>query len=387
MLYLLPHLYLANEILDRFTVRIHSRIVEKGRSWARLWYFLRGIDRQGSGFIALPAALPIELLATSSSNLRQWLREGKAAGAFRRWKIQRGILRVAVGGLFKVCESLGLSPDSKKKKVGLAPWGVTAEIGLHQILDLKSLRAAATASTAQRLQQLARFAAWRKLPAPARKLTRLPQPDDFFKGKQDSGFSNNSASGNLPRFCIHIGKRRAWTSRGFTPFGVSQNAIAQERNVSDRTVRHHLNLMGIERRQVVQSKSEYRLASDCLNHDGGGVAPSEDVILRSQDDSYYLTEKGPGGHHSTLVGTVGFTHIHSRFFSYGAKPKIWLYRTNIYKPSIKLCSVSARRNEFAKDTTTSARRGNATPCKRVKSSLEFLEESNAIPAEKDGKNP
>lgn len=279
---------------------------------------------------------------------------------------------------------MGLSPDSKKR-VGIAPWGVTAEIGLHQILDLKSLRAAATAATTQRLQQLSRFAAWRKLPPAARKVYRLPQPEAFFvEGQQQT--SSDSARGVI-RCCIHISRKRIWASKGFIPFGASQEAIAQERGMSTRTIRRHLNLMEIERRQIVQSKGEYRLAADCLAHDGGGVEASEEVVLRSQDDFYYLTEKGLGGHYSSKVGEVGFTRIHSRFFSYGAKPKTWLYRCNLYNPTIKLCSVSARRSEFRKRTTTDARRGGTTLCNRVKSSFEISEERTPYPAEKDGQNP
>ncbi len=347
MLALLPLKIWAHEILSRFTVRIHSRIVEKGRSWARLWYLLRGLDSQGSGYLRLPLVTISHLLEAGSSSVYQWLREGKNSGAFRWWKCQRGILRVAIGGLFAVAKSLGLSADSKKR-VGISPWGVTSEVGLHQVLSLQSLRAAATASTAQRLQQLSRFAAWRKLPPAARKTIRLPQPDDFFQGIQTGQFSDDSASGNLPRCCIHIGKRRAWVSRGFVPFGTSQNAIALERGLCDRTIRRHLQLLKIDRRQIVQSKAEYKVAAECLNHDAGGCEISESVSLRSSplETAYYLNEEGLGGLNTIRVGDVGFTRISSRFFTYGKKPKVWLYRCNIYQPSIKLCTMSAARGTY-----------------------------------------
>lgn len=365
-------------------------MVEKGRSWARLWYLLRGLDSRGSGYISLPVVTITHLLGASSSTIYGWLREGKEAGAFRWWKCQRGNLRVRLGGLLSVCKSLGLTPlqeernvDGSRSRKGIAPWGVVSEVGLHTILDLKSLRAAATASTAQRLQQLSRFAAWRKLPAPARKKYRLPQPDAFFMEGQQR-LSDDSALGSI-RCCIHISKRRIWTSKGFIPFGVSQNAIAQERNVSDRTVRRHLNLMEIDRRQIVQSKGEYRLASDCLAHDGGGVEASEDVILRSSEDGrYFLNEKGLGGFNAVKVGEVGFHRIQSRFFSYGKKPKIWLYRCNVYNPTIKLCTLKSRRTEFNHRVTSESRRGGTTLCNEVLNSLENSSELNAIPAEKEG---
>lgn len=385
MLYLLPHLYLANEILSRFSVRIHSRIVEKGNSWARLWYLLRGFDRKGSGYLRLPIVTISHLLGAASSSIYQWLREGKKEGAFRWWKVQRGNLRVALGGLFPVCRSLGLSPDSKKR-LGIAPWGVTAEVGLHQILDLKSLRAAATVATAQRLQQLSRFSAWRNLSAQARKTIRLPQPDDFFQGMQTGQFSDDSASGNLPRCCIHIGRRRAWVSKGFIPFGTNQKAIARERGMCDRTIQRHLNLMGIDRRQIVQSKADYKLAANVINHDAGSVSIADDFSLYSRGDDYYLTERSGniGELHTHKVASVGFTAIHSRFFQYGSKPKIWLYRTNIYRPSVKLCTMSAARTNYRRENVLqkSPAPGDVTFCNSVEKSFGNFGEPMPYPAEK-----
>jgi hypothetical protein len=475
---LLPTKFIASAILDLFTGRIHSRIVEKGtrekgRGWVRLWYLCRFLDRRGSGYVRLPVVVIEQLLGASSSTIYQWLREGKIDKAFRWWKVQRGNLRVALGSLFAVSHALGLQRDlneqevsSRKKfnlakglpkntavKNGLAPWGVTAKVGLHQILVLRDLRAAATASVTQRLQQLSRFAAWRALPEPIRhpidpetgekQTFHLPQPDDFFQRMQQGQFSDDSASGNLPRCCIHIGKRRAWVSRGFIPFGTSQTAIARERGICDRTIRRHLALFEVESRQIVQSKAEYRAAAECIARDAGGVEPSKDVLLRSSEDgSYYLNEQGLGGRYSHKVGEVGFNGIHSRFFRYGKKPTVWLYRCNIYNPAVKLCTMSAARSTYRKSpvrrgislgylaplldsnartdstdvtdveiingqvtldvtdveiingqvtlllydphTTTSARREETTLCNSVDNSLEIFPGGNAIPAEKDG---
>lgn len=379
---LLPLKIWSETILQHFTVRVHSRIVEKGRSWARLWYLLRGIDQQGSGFVSLPLSVISELLEAAPSTIRQWLREGKECKAIRWWKCQRGNLRVAIGGLFAVCQNLGLNPAGSDKQRH-APWGVPSEVGLHQILSLAQLRAAATASTAQRLQQLSRFAAWRKLPAQARKTYKLPQPTDFFPGEEAQRLSDNHAKGSI-RCVIHIGKRRVWTSRGFIPFGVSQQSIALERGLSDRTVQRHLSSLGIDRRQIVQSKSEYRIAANAISHDAGSVGLSDDFTLYSRGDDYYLSERSGsvGEVHTHKVGTVGFSAIHSRFFRYGKKEKLWLYRCNIYQPTEKLCTMSAAKARFRRERTTKTlRRGDTTFCKSVSNSFEISEEFNAIPAE------
>lgn len=423
----LPYQFLSAAILSRFTVRVHSRIVEKGRSWARLWYLLRGFDRRGSGYLRLSVGTISELLGAASSSIYQWLREGKKEKAFRWWKVQRGNLRVAIGGLFAVCRSLGLSPDlsdleisSRKKfnkaqgllanfrcKSGFAPWGVTASIPLFHLETLQTFRAAATAATTQRLQQLSRFAAWRALPAPIRnpidpqtgktKTFHLPQPDDFFNMSQQdgSGFSDDSASGNSkrPPCCIHIGKKRAWVSKGFTPFGTSQLAIAQERNVSVRTVRRHLNLLQVERRQIVQSKSEYRLAAETINHDAGKCEMADNYALYAHGDDYWLSETTLGGTHIHKVATVGFSHIQSRFFAYGGSdsaPKIWLYRNNLYRSTVKLQTMSAGRARYRRDCKAESMlqksqvAGRTTLCNNVDFSLGIFEGRTHSHAEKDG---
>lgn len=368
---LLPYLHISKlgAIANRFTVRIHTAIVTKGCSWAKLWYFLKGLDRASSGFGSIRLEDISYWLGAGESTIYQWLREGKTAGAFRWWKCQRGILRVALGGLFAVCRQLGLDPDLDKAQVnsrqkfnrakglalhegvkqGFAPWGATAEISLFEISTLQKLRAAGTAAITQRLQQLSRFAAWRSLPNHIRQKPnyRLPQPGDFFQEKQHRQLSDDSASGSLPRCCIHIGKRRVFVSKGFIPFGTSQTAIARERNICDRTVRRHLDLVGIDRRQIVQSKAEYRAAQECLLHDAGSLRVSDEVELwesHSQDGEYRLTERRLGQPYTYKVGEVRFTRIQSRFFTYGKKPKTWLYRCNLYNPTLKLCTMSAARS-------------------------------------------
>ncbi len=345
MLYLtlLPHLYLAECILDRFTVRVHSRIVEKGRAWVRLWYLIRALDFNGAGYASIPLSEICEILDAAESTVYQWLREGVEAGAFRHYKVREGILTGHLGGMMAVCKRLGLERPGK----GIPPWGTTFEIPLHEICSLLGkIRAAATAATTQRLQQLSRFAAWRNLPPAARKTYRLPQPDAFFNDEDQHRLSRDSASGSI-RCCIHISQHRVWVSKGFVPFGISQNAIAQERNVSDRTVRRHLKQAGVKSRQVVQTKAAYRQVVKGLEWDIN-TAPEPDISLRWIRDrgsllyegSYTLTEP---------AGRVGNPHTfevsRDRFFKYG--DHVYIYRTNLYKPSLQLSTMSAARRKYS----------------------------------------
>ena len=354
---LLPSLYTAEVILDRFTVRIHPRIVEKGNAWARLWYWLRALDIEGSGHISIPLDEICTVFNIATSTVRQWLRDGVAAGAFRRWKIRAGILRSHLGSLFAVCQRLGLREAKKGgrheihgdrvPRIGIPAWGAVADVPLFEILSLEKLRAAATAAIAQRLQQLSRYAAWANLPKQARKTHKLPQPDAFFQSGEEQGLSHNNALGSIP-CCLHIGKHRIWVSKGFIPFGASQNAIARERGMSDRTVRRHLKAVGVESRQVVQTKAAYRLVVRGLEWDVP-TAPEPDISLRWNRDrsslvyegSYSLTE--PSGR----VGNPRtFEVTRERFFEYG--DHVYIYRTNLYNPTLKLCTMAASRRQFAK---------------------------------------
>lgn len=184
------------------------------------------------------------------------------------------------------------------------------------------------------------------------------------------------------------------------PFGTSQEAIARERKISDRTVRRHLDLLSIERRQVVQSKREYKLAADCLAHDAGSVKPSAQIQLYSSSaGEYYLLEwqqenELEGRYNKVKVGEVGFHRIHSQFFQYGKNGKTWLYRTNLYKPSVTLCSMAAARSNYRRICQTesvlqSVWQKNGKPvCSTGGERVKFLfeEEGNfdTLHAEKDG---
>lgn len=313
--------FLARAILTRFTVRIHAGLISEAGPWIKIWYLLRGLDIEGSGYWSGDLSTICQLLATSSSTIRQWLREGLRAGAIRRWRVRGQRLSVALTSLHNLCLSL---------KLGNLGWGATAEIFLG---DLPQIRPLATAIIAQREQQLSRFAAWRSLPTQElRKTYRLPQPEEFFTW-EPRRLSNTLPTKGSIRCVIHVGKRRLFVSKGFIPFGASQNAIAYERNKSDRTVRRHLGHIGLRRRQICQAKAAYGMIQDALRWDSPGIAPEPDIKLKSHPNGCHtLTEPS---------GKVGKPHTaivsRERFFTY--QERHYIYRCNVYEPVFKLCSM------------------------------------------------
>ncbi len=355
---LLPHQYFARTILRLFTVRIHSGLIEKGRPWLKLWYLLRGLDIQGSGFAKVSMHQVCQLLWASSSTVRQWLREGKAAGAFRFWRCnQRQGLRVALSSLHQLCSKLGLTNVEKPSREqqmwsglrrGLTAWGAVAEIPLFQIHQLRPL---ATAAVTQKLQQRSRHAAWQALPEEIRENWNLPEPEEFFRpeasprnkglklkasqsapsDEQEQRPSDDTACGGI-RCLVHIGKKRIFVSKGFIPFGTSQDAIAWERNYeSDRTIQRHLAQVNLPHKQIVQAKAAYGHLRKALQWDSPGIAPEPGISLsRLLDGRNVLSE---------ISGTVGdkpYTQevTAERFFRYGDRD--WIYRCNLYKPELQL---------------------------------------------------
>ena len=103
-----------------YTVRIHSRIARN--PWARLWYLCRGLDKDGSGWIELPLCVVAAFLNCDEKTVYRYLRDGKQAWAFRKYRVKKGMLRVYLGSLFKVCW-----------KLNLRKWGVVGEVPLSEV--------------------------------------------------------------------------------------------------------------------------------------------------------------------------------------------------------------------------------------------------------------
>lgn len=391
---LLPHLYLANEILNHLSfldspVRLHSRILEKGFSWARLWYALRALDSAGAGYVTTELEFLTWLLDAGESTVYQWLREGKTAGAFRWYECKEGILRVALGGLFAISKAQGWevkeeNPEWKNgdrqkfKKLGINAWGVTVEVTLKEILTLAELRAYATAAVCQRKQQLARYAAWRNLPKSVRHKKdasgqktslHLPQPSEFFDPGENRPCHDSGKRG-IP-FLLAIGKRWVSVSKGFVPYGASLPSIAHERGYQcNRTVQRHLKLAGMESKQVIQSKAAYKHIKEAIRWDSPSIAPEPDISAVWSREGYTLTE--PAGRHGN---PYQFKLNPERLFVHKDRP--YIYRCNLYNPTLKLCRMSAARREFSERTTTQSRRGGTTECSEV-DKLRILREDTLV---------
>lgn len=347
---LLPQLVTLSYLNDlaiaasKLTVRIHTGIITKYQRWVKLWYFLRGLDRSSSGFGRILLTDICEWLGAAPSTVRQWFREGTSAGAFRFWAERRGIISTALGSPTAVVIALKLYEDSSARSIRRA-WGEVSSISIFQ---LDALRCHATAVEVQHLQNQSHFAA-AVASAKDRKRLRVPTPEDLFEAVGRASLNPDERA--LLPYLSKISPSRFWVSKSFRAFGVSQGTVAKARNFCDRTIRNHLSILGVERKQIVQSRADY-----------GRVA------LAIEQGAEYKSW-GKGAHEVTLLGNVtswdrerdkpilqhklceglpgdfprgGIDAPRSRFFP--AMGKWWMYRTNIYNLNYPLHSM-----EFARD--------------------------------------
>lgn len=234
-------------LLVNSQVRIHRTLLLL-HPCVKLYYFCRAIDASGEGKVLLPQNR-WQILKESKSTIYRWLREGKELGIFRRYWWAGNTLKIILGGLFKICK------DSDIKS-----WGTAARVSLAELLE-KGRRALACAITTQDLQQRSHYAATRQLNKLDRKTLSPPTVNQLL---DDSQTSPKFTRGGI-RGVVGTGDSRIFVNQRFTPFGVSQQKVCDTLNseptscsVSPRTLRRHLDQLGVVKRQLVQTKPEYR---------------------------------------------------------------------------------------------------------------------------------
>ena len=351
LLFLMTHLSITQPFLNydvctqgtdalMLPVRTHGQLMRF--AWAKLWYYLRGIDLPGRGLMVLSWKETKKAIGCASSTLYQWLREAREAGAIYEFKRQGDRLKIRLGGLFNVCRTLGLRN-----------WGVTAILPIKEVLS--KIRPLATAIATQQLQEQSRYAAHKSLSNSDKKVFTIPTALDVIgKGKTASHEPTRGAT-KIP-FLIHVGAKRAFVSKGFIPFGTSQGAVASELGISDRTVRRHLSQLEVTSRQICQTKQDYMMIDAAIRYGASEYVSESGIRCEMQGDAIVLHESNGwtqssrrGGHRIPV--NDGLSSRSERFFTYFGKT--WLYRCSLYGLShhLKKMKVARRnyKNYLAKD--------------------------------------
>ena len=243
---------MVNRISVRASLKIHGKIARG--TWARLWYFLRAIDKEGSGKVRILVPEILILLGISRSTFYRWLKVGKAAGAFRGYRrINEHTEEIILGSKTAVCE-----------KMGITDWESTTEIPLWTIFNNPELplwRSIGLKPNLVKLRQLATFfqAYWMQ-----RRSIEAAKEEERKKIRK----IKNRRKPYLPKFRGGNGKltsqlnaaRSVVFSRKHLPTGASQEGIGNSLGVTDQTARLHLR--GVERVQVMYKVNAYEAEAE-----------------------------------------------------------------------------------------------------------------------------
>lgn len=339
-------------------MRVHSRILRQ--DWAKLWYLLRLDD---SGHVIIPLEIVQTLLSSSASNIYRWLRDGKKLGAFRRYKVRKGILEVYLGGLFKVCWHLNLRN-----------WGTVAEVPLWEVNQLRPL---ATEITTQSFQQKSRYAANHKLKHKHRKHYGAIYPNELFESNRQS--LHKSEVGEVP--CVlHISQSRVFVSRNFVCFGASQDSISRELLIHPSTVRRHQAQLRMEKKQLCQKKGEYAQINAALKHeateyhaiDPHGSGKNTRVGYSESGDTVHFEDGIPLGAKKQVPNAYSLTseNFSQRFFTLGKTQKTtWMAKTNIYRENRKLTTMRAARSKYRYNLARGRYNWHSDSCQKIESAV------------------
>jgi hypothetical protein len=267
----------------------------------------------------------------ASSTLYQWLRLAKSIGAIRSYSRKADTLTVWLGSRKVVTHNLGLED-----------WGTSVSVELREIINLVDARAQASAATVARQQQASRHAAFYRLtPDERRKVKKLPFPEEIFS-KQGVSLLDTGRWGTAIPYVLKVTAGKVFVSKGFVPFGCSQKSVAYSLGCSDRTLRRHLDLLDVDRRQVLQSKSGYaNLYRNCLKTPRGGAGIFNEEFI-------WPDRKG----HTTYIDKLSVTK--DRFFEWAGS--VWLSRNCLYALShLELIPRKAARKKYKSSLSESAK--------------------------------
>lgn len=326
--------------LDTSTsVRIHKSIALLHPA-ANLWYLCRAADPEGRGRVELAASEWL-LLGVSRPTIYRWLREGWALGLFRNYWWEGDRLTVSLGGLKKAC-----------LRSGMENWGPVAVVRLGDILVGRNRRAIASAIQVQDLQERSRYAARHALNELERKHFKIPTAAEMLNLS-----SPKLDCGEVPGLA-HVGASKIFVGRSFIPFGVSQERICEELNaearscgICTRTLRNHLKRLSVDRRQLVQTKPEYREIRTALDFEAQGHKAKGDSDIRFEREGDHVRLHEPNGK-SSARREGGHQLKPDRLFRYfGAD---WVYRCNLYGLAYQLTSMKCSRSQYKRTVAQNA---------------------------------
>ena len=346
----MPRSPLEIDIPPNTEVRVHKSILLLHPS-AKLWYLCRSLDPEGRGFVILT---PDDwgLLKESKSTIYRWMQQGKKLGFFLSGTLWSGEnLRVALGGLLRIC-----------RVSSFKNWGTVATVPLSELLKKNGRRITASAIATQDLQERSRYCALQQLNQLERRCFDIPTVDQIL----DCQTSQNSVSGGTSGI-VHVGEQKVFVGQRFIPFGVSQASVCETLNaeltscgVSDRTLRRHLNQLGITTRQIVQAKPEYEKLRQQLKI--GRIDWTGNDISSARTERGGIIRLYESNGISSACKEGGLTVNVQRFCRYFGTT--WIYRCNLYNLDYELTSMKFTRHLWKEEMNLNPLPGTSKPVEK-----------------------
>ena len=191
------------------------------------------------------------------------------------------------------------------------------------------------------MQSAAHYAAKTNIKRNLRKAYSPPTAEEILE--QASRPYQETGCGDLP-FLLHIGPRRVFVSKNFVAFGASQQGIGNGLGICSRTVQRHQQAISLERRQIMQSRSDYGRVRFGINHEASFYSPDPTLHLIACGNDYILSEY----HQARSAKSKPYNRVVTKESFSNYYDKWWVYRCNIYATPFRLCSMRAARKYFSR---------------------------------------
>lgn len=288
----------------------------------------------GKGVLSIEIDVITSLLGCHEKSVYRWLQSGRKARAFRRYQVRRGILKVWLGSLFKVCYQLNLKN-----------WGAVGYVPVTAIGS--SIRPLTTGIAIQRLQQGSRYKANQQLKPDYRREYGAPRPNELLKNQESS---LKPAPGQIP--CVlHVSSKKIFVSKNFIHYGVSQKSVSWNLGIHPRTVQRHVIALDLDHKQICQKKADYSQLAYGLKHEapeywGFQRNQSTNIGYRTLGDTVEFSDGFPLGRKKATANVYNIPKVDfiNRIFKMGRD--WWLARCNVYAETFTLTTMHAARKDY-----------------------------------------
>ena len=263
------------------TVRVFSGILDRGRSPARLWSVIRGLDAAGSGWIDIRIEDIAKSLGVTCSTIYRHLSDKIYFPQVLR--ARGGIIRIYYSAIAKVCVSLGFR--------SVSDLGACSEFRLDWLGDRGISAIYATEIEAQQKQRQAFYAAKHSTKKGSAERNNILSPSWAVTtlSKPEQRLAANRTRRSDKQRGFKSGVRRAFRyfrirPEQFVP-GTTQKDISQQLNRSERTIQRRLSnrtrigygIAPLNRRRVLREfpKDIEKRLSEYLTHIGTDFASVE----------------------------------------------------------------------------------------------------------------